>query len=229
MSAIVDASEARDIWTVPTVSRMAPQDLDRVHGDTPPALTLECLISVFHVCAHLFIAQPHELHLSRPLLHTTDLRVRDYSQLSMLRLTCPAQLVRAVHAARHTAIHFHHWSASPGASDVRSFATSCFGSLTEPKVDLVERMVEDGQRLVWLENACHHELVPFVVALDWSRYRKLSNAQLLHVAGQFLSSPVTVGLRTLMSLPWLRQSFSCYHGTLTHLTGMADANGGQMR
>lgn len=176
------------------------------------ALTSECILNAFHSVVHYFLTQPGELHLCKPLLPVLDLCLHDYSRRLHLLSACPAQIVRAVHAARHAAYEFYQWKARHGSADIGAFSTSTFGPTIDPNE--ICQMIRDGQRLDWLVSMCRDPYIPFVLALDWNRWRRSSDSQLLLAVNEFLSLPITSGLMKLLSWNWPEQSFKRYQGKL---------------
>ena len=171
---------------------------------------VKCLINAFHAYLHVFIAQPHELHLSRPLLHTADIRLNDYTQRLFLAQGCATQFIRSCHAARHTAWQFNQWSLGQGEVNMSRFVQDNFGTFAE--VEIVEQMIEDGRRLGWIHSICQNGYVAYLLGSDWTRYSRLSNTQLTLLATDFLLAPAVAKIMPLLSPVWLDQSLAWYHG-----------------
>lgn len=198
--------------SIPFVHRTMTSASDRAQISRQASNT-KCLINTFHAYLHVFVAQPTELHLSRPLLHTADIRLHDYTQRLFLAQGCATQLIRSCHAARHTAWQFGQWTLAQGEANVSKFTRDTFGQFAE--VEVVEQMIEDGRRLSWIYSVCQNGYVAYLLASDWARYGDLSNTQLTLLANNVLVSPVVAKIMPLLSPGWLDQSLMWYHGEYT--------------
>jgi len=173
----------------------------------------DCILSAFYMCINFLLACAHcELHPTALALDDppVDLRLHDFSLRHTLDLTCLAQVIRSVHAARHTANQYDHWTTTWVSNDLEKFASQTFGAAVGVKE--VRDMVRDGRRLNRLEHESRNAFVGFVVALDWRRFQSTSDAQLQRMVRHLLALPAVQGLLRLLPAQWYHQSFLHYHG-----------------
>ncbi|KAK5073263.1 hypothetical protein LTR51_005905 [Lithohypha guttulata] len=187
-------------------------------------LSLDCLLSAAYVCLSFFLACPSPAaHLvAEPVdALSTDLRLHDFGRRAQLDRMCLAALVRAVHAARHSAYHYNTWCHRHRSNSLDHFTLDTFGPGV--RVEDIHVMVRDGQRLAWLENESGCGYVGFIVALDWRRFQTTSDPLLLALAKDVLALPSVRGLLTLLSPQWPRESFGHYHDVAKEKRVPADA------
>lgn len=135
--------------------------------DFTSPINYHCLLNALYIYADFFLGNPPELHLSQSLSSVDDLRVQDYAQRTLLRTACTAQLVRAVHAVRHTASYYQVWAETSDPGRTLDFTSAVFPS-TDSR--LVLQMVRDGQRILWLKQSCRNAYIGYLIATDWIRF-----------------------------------------------------------
>lgn len=177
--------------------------------DDTSSINHHCLLNALHVYAPYFLSQPLDLHLCQPLAPVSDIRLQDYAQRTLLRTACAAQLVRAVCAVRHAASDYRHWSGFPDERRITEYARFAF-----PGADarLVQQMITDGRRILWLEQTCCNKYIGYLISVDWVKFQRMSNTQLFSIARTFLATPLAKGLLTQCASDWPSIIYSQYSG-----------------